>query len=133
MTPEEYLKNCTDKELFKIVNGVVEEIKDRLIKLFKDYNCTIVEVPRDEGFEVNVNNLYDIHKWENPDMSEKWVKVSEIGYGTILDNDNTSLDYLYIVTDKSEMYSNDEINGTSLWDMYATVRDFLQTAHGPKE
>lgn len=126
MTPREYLKKCTDAELFEIVNGINYEIKDRLIALFKSNGCTAVEIS-EEGIEASVNDMYGLHKWkENDDILEKWVKITEIGYGIVLDEEHKPLDYLYVVTTDCEQYTNDEINDACLWDLYHTVKEALE-------
>ena len=125
--PIEYLKACDDAQLFKIVNGVEPEIEQRLINLFKAHNCTVVCVPKDEGIAANVNDMYGCHKWEiDEEHLDKWVDVVEIGYGTVLDNDKTPLDYLFVITDKCDEFSNEEINGECLWDLYKAVKDVFE-------
>lgn len=127
LTPKEYLVNCTDQELFEIVNGIEQEIEKRLIALFKSHNCTVVCVSKDEGISANVNDIYGCHKWDSDDEHfDKWVDVVEIGYGTVLDKDKIPLDYLFVITDKCEEFSNDEINGECLWDLYKAVKDVFE-------
>lgn len=125
--PKEYLTNCTDQELFEIVNGIEQEIKKRLIALFKSNNCTVVCISEDEGISANVNNLYGCHKWDLDDEHlDKWVDVVEIGYGTILDENKAPFDYLFVITDKCEDFSGEEINGECLWDLYKAVKDVFE-------
>ena len=131
IAPKEYLKSCTDQELFEIVNGVEKEITDRLIALLKNYSCTTVFIPKDEGVAVSVNDMYGAHKWPDSEQLEKWVDVTEVGYGVILDSEQQPLEYLYVLTENCEQYSNDEINDYCLWDLYKAVKDTLQMAHEP--
>lgn len=125
LTPKEYLENCDDHELFEIVNGIEQEIEKRLIALFKAHNCTVVCISKDEEISANVSDIYGCHKW-NLDDIDKWVDVVEIGYGTVLDKDKTPLDYLFVITDKYEEFSNEEINGECLWDLYKAVKDAFE-------
>lgn len=126
MTPTEYLQNCTDTELFETLIKIDLEINKRLINLFKKHNCTTVYVPEDEDMEVNVNNCFDMHNWEENSPFDKWVKISEIGYGTILDEDKTPINFVYVITKNGEQYSGDEVNENSMWDIYKTAKDILE-------
>ena len=127
LTPKEYLANCTDQELFEIVNGIAQEIEKRLIALFKAHNCTVVCISKDEGISAKVNDVYGCHKWDlDYEHLDKWVDVVEIGYRTVLDKDKTPLDYLFVITDKYEEFTNEEINGECLWDLYKAVKDVFE-------
>ena len=127
MEPKEYLKNCTDQELFQFVNGIDFEIEDRLIDLLKSHGCTVVYFPENEGVMANVNDIYGTHKWGENEPDEKWIDVEEVGYATILDNDNKNpQDYLYVIAKNQEQYSNDEINGVCMWDLYHAVKEIFE-------
>lgn len=126
MTQEEYLKNCTDDELFKLIFKLNTEIVERLISLFKSKGCTAVEISKNAGVEANVNDMFGSHKWPNDEIYDKWVKVEEIGYATMLDEEHAPFDYIYVVTDNSEVYSHDEINEHCLWDLYAAAKEAFE-------
>lgn len=127
MEPKEYLKNCTDKELFEIVNGVEHEIEKRLINLLKSHGCTVVYISENEGIEASVNDIYGVHKWGENEPGEKWVKLDTVGYAVMKDNEGEPpIEFLYVVTKNGEQYSNDEINGYCLWDLYKSVKDIFE-------
>lgn len=121
MTPKEYLKNCTDQELFEIITNVNTEVDNRLVNLLKGHNCTTVYIPGSEDLRTKVNDVYGIHGLKGD--KDEWVNVSEIGYGTVLDSDDHPVDFIYIVTYKGEIYAGDELCEDTIWDLYKSVKD----------
>ena len=128
ITPKEYLTNLTDEELFQFVNAIDEEIKIRIISLFKAHSCTVVYIPSATPVEASVNNIFDVHPWKKDDnIIEKWVEVDQIGYSSWKDpNTNDIIDSLYVITKNGEIYEGDEINEFCLWDLYKEIKDILE-------
>ena len=121
---KEFLRKCTDKEIFEIVSNVGTEIKNRLIDLLKKTGCTSIYLGDNDDAYVSVNDIYEAHGWENGEMN-RLVNIEEIGYTDIFEEGKVFKDILYVITDKSEQYSGDEINEDSLWDLYKDVKDIL--------
>ena len=125
MVVQDFLKECTDKEIFEIVIYVGSEIKRRIINLLKQHYCSSVQIPGNDEVTVGVNNLYEVHDWAE-DVTEKTLSVAEIGFSNSFVNGEVFEDILYVVTKNGEQYSHDEINEDTLWDVYKTIRDLFE-------
>ena len=121
---KQFLEKCTDKEIFEIVSTVGTEIKNRLIGLLKKKGCTSIYFGSNDDAYISVNDIYGAHGWTEGEI-ERVVKIEEIGYTDIFEEGKVFKDILYVITDKSEQYSGDEINEDCLWDLYKDVKDIL--------
>lgn len=122
---KDFLKGLTDKEIYEIDFHIGEEIKRRIIELLKKHECTSVYVPKDNDVTANVNDTFGTHGWEGEPL-DKWVNVSEVGYTDIFEGGSVFKNNLYIITDKDEQYSGEELNDYSIWDVYRGIKDILE-------
>lgn len=122
---EEHLKSCSDQELYNLIIKTAPEVKRRLINLLKEHNCTSVYIPRDEDQYASVNDMYGTHGWDK-DTQEKDIRITEVGFANVFDEDTVFNDNLYVLNERDEMYSGDEINEDCLWDIYHYVREMFK-------
>ena len=122
---KDFLKGLTDKEIYEIDFHLSGEIQRRIIELLKKHGCTSVYIPKDSEVEANVSDSFGTHGWEDGAF-EKWVNVNEVGYTDIFEGGKVYKDILYIITDKDEQYSGEELNGYAIWDLYSEIKKIFE-------
>lgn len=125
LSAKEFLKGLTDEEIYNIDFHLSVEIQRRIIELLKKYGCTSVYISKDNDVTASVNDSFGTHGWAEG-IFEKWVDVSEVGYTDIFEEGKVYKDVLYIITDKGEQYSGEELNGYAIWDLYHAIKEIFE-------
>ena len=122
---EDFLKDLTDNEIFDIDFHLGSEIKRRIVELLKKHGCTSVYLSEDSDVGISVNDSYGTHRWEEDEL-DRWVNVREAGYIDVFEGGKVYHDILYIITDKNEQYSDEELNNYSIWDLYKAIKEVFE-------
>ena len=122
---EDFLKGLTDKEIFDIDFHLGSEIKRRIVELLKKHGCTSVYLSEDSDAGISVNDSYGTHRWGEGEF-DRWVDVREVGYTDIFEGGKVYHDILYIITDKDEQFSNEELNDYTIWDLYIAIKEVFE-------
>ena len=118
-----FLKECDDIELLDVINSISSEVKERLLGLFKENDCTSIEFWGDDVAFLRVNDMYGNHSSFGDGCHSRDVDVKLVGYTNVFSTDGVYPDVLYVVTDKNEEFSGDEIDEDSLYDLYRETKD----------
>ena len=117
-----FLKECNDIELLDVINSTSSEVKERLLGLFKENDCTSIEFWGDDVAFLRVNDMYGNRTFSDGCHS-KDVDVKLVGYTNVFSAKGVYPDVLYVVTDKNEEFSGDEIDEDSLYALYRETKD----------
>ena len=124
-----FLKECNDIEILDVINSINEEIKDRIISLFKENGCTCVEFSENDDAYVRVNNIYGTHGFDE----DKFINVETFGVCSVYCGENNCPEVLYVITKGNEEFSGEEIDEDSLYDLYRTTKEKILTIKNSKK
>ena len=116
-----FLKKCTDDEIFSIVSNLDTEISHRIVDLLKANGCTSVEFSLDDIY-FTVNNIYGTHKFDEG-LDTKVVNVREVGFTNVYCNGEVFKEYIYLITNDGEYFCGDDLEPNEFWDLYHSIKE----------